>query len=264
MIKAFINDENRKASVEVKGTPREIISDYAFLGDQIAKSFLKNGISKEDTEMLLAAGYSAIIDKDIREIKIDDEEESSDEAYELQQGDHFFYNGIEFVLLDTTEQGDYFAIVADELPERPFNEQGDDGSNNWAISDLREYLNGEYLDDNFNRDHLVLSTANLTADNGDDAYGTCDDPIIILSCEQYRKYRKVLPHYDNYIWTCTPWSCTVGHAVNVRIVYPSGIIGYDHASLSNGVAPACTFNHLRLNVRRQAHNGHIILAESED
>lgn len=239
MIKAYhADDEFGGIKVEFEGSADELLREFAHIGEGIY------------TAVQHAMNYEA-------------EANGEYEEYDLEPGDHFFYNGIEFVLLDTTEQGDYFAIVADELPERPFNEQGDDGSNNWAISDLRKYLNGEYLDDNFNPKHLVLSTADLTADNGDDAYGTCDDLVIILSCEQYRKYKKVLPRYGNYIWTCTPWSCHVGLAYSVRGVDPSGNVGSYGAYGSYGVAPACTFNHSILHARRQAHDGRVYLTESE-
>lgn len=182
--------------------------------------------------------------------------------YDLKPGDHFYYNDIEFVCLDITDSGDYFAITADIYNKKMFSEQDNDGSNNWAISDLREWLNYVFYNSVFAPNHLVKTISDLTADNGDTEYGVCEDFVTLLSCDQYRKYRKLMPKYDKSVWTLTPWSCTVGYSTFVRFVGPSGAFYVLSAAYSDGVAPVCTFNHTILIVRRQAHDGRIILEEA--
>jgi hypothetical protein len=166
-------------------------------------------------------------------------------------------------LLDITDSGDYFAITADIADDLQFNDKGGDGSNNWARSELRRYLNNDYIDHmEINTKHLVKTRSDLTADNGDTKYGTCEDFVTLLSCDQYRKYRELVPRYSDYVWTLTPWSCSVGSASNVRGVIPSGALYGNYATNSLGVAPACTFNHEILIARRQARDGRIILDEA--
>lgn len=262
MIKAIINDKNG-GSLEVKGTPVDITADFAFLTNHIVDAFTSNGMQKDKAVNMLAKGFAAAINAECVVKRIASDNEPTDEECSIEPGDHFYYNETEYVLLNITDSGDYFAIVAEELPERPFNKDGDDGCNNWEVSDLREWLNNEYYITTFKPGHLVKSISDITADNGDCAYGKTEDFVTLISCEQYRKYRRLMPRYDNWVWTLTPWHCNVGSAYGVCYVYPSGAFNYSHAANSYGVAPACTFNHKILNPRRQARNGRIYLAESE-
>ena len=244
MIKAYhADDEFGGIKVEFEGSADEILREFAHIGEGIY------------TAVRHAMNYAA-----------DGYEDSDDEyeEYDLEPGDHFYYNGAEYVCLDIDDNDDYFAITADIVAKRPFNEHGDDGSNNWAISDLCEWLNGDYLNDNMKAEHLVLTPSDLTADNGDDQYEYCHNLVTLLSCDQYRKYRKLIPKYDEWVWTLTPWSCSVGSASSVRLVYPSGELYNTIATSTLGVAPACTFNHSILIARRQAHDGRIELVERED
>lgn len=94
----------------------------------------------------------------------------------------------------------------------------------------------------------------MIADNGDKAYGKTTDYVTIISCDQYRKYRDVMPVYkEDWLWTLTPWSCNAGNANIVRYVNPTGQISISGASYSLGVAPACKFASKNLKLCRQAH-----------
>lgn len=241
MIKAY-KDENALGGVKVviEGEASDILQEFAHIGTEIYNAALAAMGKIGDTEY-----------------------DEADEYYDLEPGDHFYYSDYEYVLLDITDNGDYFAITADIADDLQFNDKGGDGSNNWARSELRRYLNNEYIDHmNINTKHLVKTRSDLTADNGDTEYGTCEDFVTLLSCDQYRKYREIVPHYSDYVWTLTPWSCTVGNASSVRSVYPSGALSNYYASSSLGVAPACTFNHEILIARRQARDGRIVLDEA--
>lgn len=190
--------------------------------------------------------------------------EETGEPCELKPGDHFYYNEYEYVLLDVVGDGDYLAITAEIADDRQFHGNSKDGCNNWVNSHLRRYLNNEYIDVmGIEPDHLIKYESDLIADNGDRSYGKCWDDIFLLSCDLYRKYRKIIPKYDDYIWTLTPWSCDAGNASHVRSVHPSGAISLSHATITYGVAPACVFNHEILAPRRQAQIGHIVLEETE-
>lgn len=169
----------------------------------------------------------------------------------LRPGEEFVYNGIRFICLDIIG-GNYLAITADCWREKRFNDNYNDGCNNWKTSTLRRFLNEDVLEEHFDAKHLIKQTSNLTADNGDKAYGTCEDYITLLSCEQYRKYRDYVPLFEECMWTLTPWRCDTGNAFYVRYVYPTGAIYDSDAGDSIGLAPVCLFNSDNLTLRRQA------------
>lgn len=169
----------------------------------------------------------------------------------LRPGEEFIYNGIRFICLDVID-GNYLAITADCLCEKRFNDNYNDGCNNWKTSTLRRFLNEDVLEEHFDAKHLIKQTSDLTADNGDKAYGTCEDYITLLTCDQYRKYRDYVPLFEECMWTLTPWRCDPGYAGSVRLVYPTGAIDVSDASHSNGLAPVCLFNSKNLTLRRQA------------
>ncbi len=166
----------------------------------------------------------------------------------LNVGEHFIYNGIEFICLDIID-GNYFAMTAKPWDELPF----DTGNkNDWRTSSLRRVLNSDFLD-LLDRKHLVKQTSDLIADNGDKKYGTSEDYVTILSCDQYRKYRDLVPLFEEWMWTLTPWTCDTGIAYSVRGVNTAGNVNYYDTSSSNGVAPACVFSSKNLKLRRQVH-----------
>jgi len=153
-------------------------------------------------------------------------------------GEHFNYNGMEFVALGY-KQGGVLAVAATRLErEMPYDENC---CNDWRSSTLRKFLNEEYIK-NFDKDDLIPIISDLTADNGDKSYGTSEDFIALLSDDLYRKYRAFVPKYDTWVWTITPWSCTPGYALIERLVNTSGAIDIITAINGYGVAPACIFN----------------------
>ena len=166
----------------------------------------------------------------------------------LNIGEHFIYNGIEFICLDIID-GNYLAMTAKPWAEIPFDTNN---HNDWRKSSLRRVLNTDFLE-LLDKKHLVMQTSDLIADNGDKAYGTSEDYVTILSCDQYRKYRDIVPLFEEWMWTLTPWSCNTSHSHRVRDVYTTGNVILGIADNSFGVAPACLFSSQNLKLCRQAH-----------
>ena len=166
----------------------------------------------------------------------------------LNIGEHFIYNGIEFICLDIID-GNYLAMTAKPWAEIPFDTNN---HNDWRKSSLRRVLNTDFLE-LLDKKHLVMQTSDLIADNGDKAYGTSEDYVTILSCDQYRKYRDIVPLFEEWMWTLTPWSCDTSSSSSVRIVHAAGLVYNSNAHNSYGVAPACLFSSQNLKLCRQAH-----------
>lgn len=158
----------------------------------------------------------------------------------IKDGEHFMYHGIEFIRLGL-EQGGVLCMTAKPIAEEAFDPNG---CNNWAKSRARKKLNTEFLS-LMDENDLLPFESDLTADNGDTAYGKCVDKIGILSCDLYRKYRKIVPLFDEWMWTCTPWHCGTpysGDANTVRRVRSDGAMNHNLARNAYGLAPACIFH----------------------
>lgn len=165
----------------------------------------------------------------------------------LNPGEYFIYKGIEWVCLDIIDSN-YLAITAQVWQELPFDI---DNLNNWKNSSLRRVLNDEFLD-KLNVNHLVLQTSDMIADNGDGRYGTCREYVTILSCDQYRKYRDIVPFFEEGMWTLTPWSCEPSELNFVRYVDTEGNMDDYFANHEYGVAPVCLFSSKKLKLYGQA------------
>lgn len=159
---------------------------------------------------------------------------------DLKPGAHFNFKGFEWVVLDNNVDGGVLAIMASAWNDKRYCFD-EDGCNNYAKSSLRRKLLNELLPV-LGEDNLNSHEVDLVADNGDDRYGKITDKVFILSCDEYRKYRKNVPLFFEWMWTCTPWYILgTGDGSYVRFVNTAGGLGYGHASGSSGVAPACVF-----------------------
>lgn len=158
----------------------------------------------------------------------------------IKDGEHFMYHGIEFIRLGL-EQGGVLCMTAQPIAEEAFDPNG---CNNWVKSRARENLNTKFLS-LMDENDLLPFESDLTADNGDATYGKCVDKIGILSCDLYRKYRKIVPLFDEQMWTCTPWHCGTPNfrcANGVRRVDSDGTVFNGNASFVHSLAPACIFH----------------------
>lgn len=179
----------------------------------------------------------------------------------LRPGEHFMFKDFEWVCLDPNHpDGGVLAIMekpwAKDVKFCPSDIFTDEKGNwnNYRTSNVRGLLSG-MESAVFDRKSLLSHTVDLVADNGDRAYGTVKDTVFIMTCDEYRKYRDYIPHYDSWIWTATPWSCgdkdsDTGVADGIRSVYTSGKIGYSGTYDSCSVVPACVLNPKFLNLRK--------------
>lgn len=181
----------------------------------------------------------------------------------LRPGEHFMFKGFEWVCLDPNHQdGGVLVIMANTWAEDvkfcPSGKFADEKGNwnNYRTSNVRGILS-DMANAVFDRESLLLHTVDLVADNGDRAYGTVKDAVFILTCDEYRKYRDYIPHYDRdrLIWTATPLGCgdkdsDAGESTVVRTVNADGLL-YNYGACNGGtVAPACILNPKLLNLRK--------------
>lgn len=179
----------------------------------------------------------------------------------LRPGEHFMFKGFEWVCLDPNHpDGGLLAIMAEpwakDVKFCPSDKFADEKGNwnNYRTSNVRRILSA-MANAVFEEKSLLSHTVDLVSDNGDRAYGTVHDFVFILTCDEYRKYRDYIPHYDSWIWTATPWYCgdkdsDTDVAINVRFVDTDGHLDINYAYFSYAVAPACILNPASLNLRQ--------------
>ena len=150
--------------------------------------------------------------------------------------------GIKWLVLDKLEKG--YLVISDDFygDSREF----DSDSNNWESSDLRNELNTDLrkkIEDELGDGALVEFERDVLSLDGQTEYGTCMDYVSLLSVDEYRKYRKLLPNTGEWWWLLTPFSTPCnGYSSSVAVVSPSGgVIGYGF-DFSRGVLPFCIFS----------------------
>ncbi len=157
-------------------------------------------------------------------------------------GDSFELLGLRWKILDIVD-GTY-KCLAEKLEEKI---QFDSNSNNWATSGLREYLNGEFynkLKATVGEDNIVLMERDLLSLDGQTEYGKCEDKISLLTVDEYRKYRPLIPNTDEYWWwLITPWStpCNDYHST-LAVVSSSGDFNGGSYYGYYGVRPFVSFS----------------------
>lgn len=180
----------------------------------------------------------------------------------LRPGEHFMFKGFEWVCLDPNHpDGGLLAIMAEpwakDVQFYPSNKFADErgNSNNYRTSNVRRILS-DMANAVFEKKSLLPHTVDLVAGNGDRSYGTVNDKVFLITCNEYRKYRDYIPHYDSLIWTSTPLCCgdenysDTGYASHVRSMSVSGKFYNSSACSNNAVVPACILNPEFLNLRK--------------
>ena len=179
----------------------------------------------------------------------------------LRPGDHFMFKSFEWVCLDPNHpDGGVLAIMAKpwtkDVKFCPSDKFADERGNwnNYRTCNVLGVLS-DMANAVFEKQSLLRHNVDLVADNGDRAYGTVQDFVFILTCDEYRKYRDYIPHYDRWIWTATPLGCgdkdsDAGESIVVRTVNDDGLL-YNYGACNGGaVAPACILNPKYLNLRQ--------------
>lgn len=161
---------------------------------------------------------------------------------DLKVGDTFELAGLTWKILDITAEG--YMCLADRLTdEMAFDED----SNDWLRSQLREYLNTEFVEeiaDEVGEENIVSFKRDLLSLDGQTEYGECEDKVSLLTVDEYREYRSFIPNTDDYWWwLVSPWSTACnGWGATGAVVASSGNINDNICNDSNGVRPVCIFS----------------------
>ena len=157
------------------------------------------------------------------------------------RGTAFDYAGQSWILLEN-DDGRALCLSKDIIETRAFDEGN---CNNFAVASSKEYLNGAYLDnllEDVNGPNAFLTTElDLTTDDGLKDYGTCTVTIFLLTVDQYRRNRDVIPNADDWWWLSTAVStASNGYEHSARGVGADGTLSGGSACFGGlGLRPAC-------------------------
>ena len=160
----------------------------------------------------------------------------------LEIGDTFDLIGLRWKILDKTGAG--YMCLAETLGDE---KQFDKNSSDWKNSSLREYLNVEFLEklsDAVGKENIISFKRDLFSLDGQTEYGSCEDKVSLLTVDEYRKYRSMIPNTGNsWWWLITPWSTPCNdYERSVTVVSPSGSISGNDCDYNFGFRPFCIFS----------------------
>lgn len=158
-------------------------------------------------------------------------------------GDTFELVDTTWKILDITSAG--YICLADSIEDMKF----DSDSNNWENSDLRDYLNEGFLEKiaaEIGLENIVPFERDLLSLDGQTEYGKCEDKVSLLTVDEYRKYRNLIPNTKDYWWwLVSPWSTPCNdYKRAVAVVSSAGFINYNYCDCYDysGVRPVCIFS----------------------
>lgn len=165
-------------------------------------------------------------------------------------GDVITVAGIEWIVLDKREQV-IMCLTKNCVDTR---KQFDTNTNNYANSNIRRYLNIDFLQRITNaigENALREVKIDLTTLDALDDYEYVTDKVGLLTFDMYRYYNHIIERYqiDNWWWLATAWSTPHrAHDDSVCCVEGCGAMYYEYSYNRIGVRPFCIFNLSSLNL----------------
>lgn len=166
----------------------------------------------------------------------------------LKRGQTFYGAGIQWLVLGHTNSSQGLPIVTHIVStgiveRRAFDEKN---RNDLGVSTLLAYLNGEFLErleDAFGEGAVAEQFIDLTSNDGLKDYGNVKAKVGLLTEEEYRQHRDILPPLgdEGWWWLATPYSTErAGYPSLVRGVYSDGSLDSSGAYFVGfyGVRPA--------------------------
>ena len=165
----------------------------------------------------------------------------------LKRGQTFYGAGIQWLVLGHTNSSQGLPVVTHIVStgiveRRAFDEKN---RNDLGVSTLLAYLNGEFLErleDAFGEGAVAEHFIDLTSNDGLKDYGNVKTKVGLLTEEEYRQHRDILPPLgdEGWWWLATPYSTErAGYPSYVRYVNSDGTLDSSFAySGDNGVRPA--------------------------
>ena len=159
---------------------------------------------------------------------------------EPKAGNQFELAGLKWKILDVLDSGCMCLAEKSELM------RFDPDINDWRISELRQHLNSDLLEkieNEIGEGNVIEFERDLLSVDGQNQYRACKDKVSLLTLDEYRKCRSLIPNEEYYWWLLTPWSTPCNEYYKwMAVVVPSGNVVYGVCRNSFGVRPVCIFS----------------------
>ena len=180
----------------------------------------------------------AKLEKELREVK----EELGKRKYTgLKVGDTFELIEKKWKILGSNGNG-VFCLCMESLGDKTLDSE----CNEWTSSNLRDYLSTEIykkICEEIGNENVIGFERDLLSLDGQSEYGTCKDFVSLISIDEYRKYRSMIPNFKEWWWTLTPYSTKCNDdAIWCTVVSPSGNVRSRGYYGQFGVRPVCIFS----------------------
>lgn len=161
---------------------------------------------------------------------------------ELRPGEAFKFAGLNWVKLDDLEEG-CFAIAKDVISSAVFSNEENNNYNDSTVGDFTNIeLYNLLIENGAKAEDLLYFSRELTADDGTTIDINSCDVVSLITCEEYRKYRKLIPAVEKEWWTLTAESNHLTSNNTVKVISVIGKIINRTATVSSGVRPVCNIN----------------------
>lgn len=180
----------------------------------------------------------AKLEKELRKVK----EEFGKRKYTgLKVGDTFELIEKKWKILGSNGNG-VFCLCMESLGDKTLDSE----CNEWTSSNLRDYLSTEIykkICEEIGTENVIGFERDLLSLDGQSEYGTCKDFVSLISIDEYRKYRSMIPNFKEWWWTLTPYSTKCNDdAIWCTVVSPSGRFSNWSCNDQFGVRPVCIFS----------------------
>lgn len=159
---------------------------------------------------------------------------------EPKAGNQFELAGLKWKIIDVLDLGCMCLAEKSELM------RFDPDINDWRISELRQHLNSDLLEkieNEIGEENVIGFERDLLSVDGQNQYRACKDKVSLLTLDEYRKYRSLIPNEEYYWWLLTPWSTPCNEYYKwMSVVLPSGDIDSYVCDNGSGVRPVCIFS----------------------
>lgn len=160
---------------------------------------------------------------------------------EPKAGNQFELAGLKWKIIDVLDLG---CMCLAEKSEKSMT--FDSNCNDWRTSELRQYLNNDFLrklEKEIGEENIIEFERDLLSVDGQKEYEKCKDKVSMLTLDEYRKCRSLIPNEEYYWWLLTPWSTShSGYYTLTTVVLPSGYFYNNICSYCYGVRPVCIFS----------------------
>ena len=174
---------------------------------------------------------------------------------QVRPGERFTLDVVEFVKL-CEDRGVAFVVTADViLEEVPFDSERETERNNFVGSGIEAAML-EWLDGHPGIEEAVVERPiDLTSMDGMTDYGKPLVTVRLLTIDEYRRYRSLIPLASEPYWTATPWTTEgspFSDSYSAYYVHTDGTLYYTTASTTRASrrAPPCISNLISMYLRK--------------